>query len=169
MQSPRLSWCGILFKKKTTTKNKKTCLAHVDTPINNSKKQVVHCNYLKRVMRDCLGCLIVESGKNHANGNMLREKRFPFFLPHWPFPQQLYKAQHLSRIWSGTMSNCLFVLNVPATCKCISEMDLLRQFYVLPLWDRSCRPNFPSHPVTIYWQRANQSQRWPYNARRLAG
>ena len=51
----------------------------------------------------------------------------------------------------------------------ISGMDLLRQFYVLPHWDRSCRSNFLPHPVTVYWHRADQSQRWPYNARRLAG
>ena len=62
-----------------------------------------------------------------------------------------------------------WLLNVPATCECISGTDLLRQFYVLPHWDRSCRSNFPSHPVTVYWHRANQSQWWPYNARRLAG
>ena len=62
-----------------------------------------------------------------------------------------------------------WLLNVPATCECISGTDLLRQFYVLPHWDRSCRSNLPSHPVTVYWHRANQSQRWPYNARRLAG
>ena len=43
------------------------------------------------------------------------------------------------------------------------------QFYVLPHWDRSCRSNFLSHPVTVYWHQADQSQRWPYNARRLAG
>ena len=42
-------------------------------------------------------------------------------------------------------------------------------FFVLPHWDRSCISNFPSHPVTVYWHRADQSQRWPYNARRLAG
>ena len=67
---------------------------------------------------------------------------------------------------------CLFVgwlANVPATCECISETDLLRQFYVLPHWDRSCRSNFPSHTVTVYWNWANQSQHWPYNARHLAG
>ena len=67
---------------------------------------------------------------------------------------------------------CLFVcclLNVPASCECISGTDLHRQFYVLPHWDRSCRSNFPSHPVTVYWHRADQSQRWPYNARRLGG
>ena len=64
---------------------------------------------------------------------------------------------------------CCWMLNVPATCKCISGTGLLRQFHVLPHWDRSCRPNFPSHPVTVYWPRANQSQHWPYNTRRLAG
>ena len=62
-----------------------------------------------------------------------------------------------------------WLLNVPATCECISGTDLLRQLYVLPHWDRSCRPNFPSCPVTVYWHRANQFQHWPYNARRLAG
>ena len=67
---------------------------------------------------------------------------------------------------------CLFVcwlLSIPATCECISGTDLLRQFYVLPHWDRSCRSNFPSHPVTVYWHWADQSQHWPYKARRLAG
>ena len=43
------------------------------------------------------------------------------------------------------------------------------QFYVLPHWDRRCRSNFLPHPVTVYWHRVDQSQRWPYNARRLAG
>ena len=64
--------------------------------------------------------------------------------------------------WQGFVC---WLLNVPATCKCISGKDLLRQFYVLPHWDRSCRPNFPSHPVTVCWHRANQSQHWPCNAR----
>ena len=59
---------------------------------------------------------------------------------------------------------CFFVgwlLNVPATCKCISGMHLLRQFYMLPHWNRSCRSNFLPHPVTVYWHQADQSQRWP--------
>ena len=63
----------------------------------------------------------------------------------------------------------VWLLNVPATCECISGTDLHRQFYVLPHWDRSCRSNFPSHLVTVYWHRADQSQCWPYNAMRLAG
>ena len=62
-----------------------------------------------------------------------------------------------------------WLLNVPATCECFSGTDQLRQFEVLPHWDRRCRSNFPSHPVTVYWHRADQSQRWPYNAKRLAG
>ena len=36
-------------------------------------------------------------------------------------------------------------------------------------WIRSCIPNFPSQPATVHWHRANQSQHWPYNDRRLAG
>ena len=55
------------------------------------------------------------------------------------------------------------LLNVSATCKCISGMDLLRQLYILPHWDRSCRSNILSHPVTVYWHRTNQSQCWPCN------
>ena len=51
-----------------------------------------------------------------------------------------------------------WLLIVPATCECISGTDLQRQFYVLPHWDRSCRSNFPSHPVTVYWHQADQSQ-----------
>ena len=51
-----------------------------------------------------------------------------------------------------------WLLNVPATCKCISGTDLLRQFYVWPHQDRSCRSNFLSHPITVYLHRANQSQ-----------
>ena len=62
---------------------------------------------------------------------------------------------------------CLLI--IPETCQCISGTDLLRQFYVLPHWDRSCRSNFLPHPVTVYWHRADQSQHWPYNTRRLVG
>ena len=62
-----------------------------------------------------------------------------------------------------------WLLNVPATGQYISGTDLLRQFYVLPHWDRSWRSNVLPHPVTVYWHRADQSQCWPYNARRLAG
>ena len=77
---------------------------------------------------------------------------------------------NVGRGWESVQG--LFVgwlLNVPATCECISGTYLLRQFYVLPHWDRSCRFNFPSHPVTVYWHWVNQSQHWPYNARRMAG
>ena len=37
-----------------------------------------------------------------------------------------------------------WLLNVPATCLCISGMDLLRQLNVLSHWYRSCRSNFLS-------------------------
>ena len=45
--------------------------------------------------------------------------------------------------------------------QCISGTDLLRQEYSLPHWDRSCRSNFLSRPVTAYRHQANQSQRRP--------
>ena len=70
--------------------------------------------------------------------------------------------------WGSVVAVC-WLLNAQATCKSISGTDLLRQFYVLPLCNRSCRSHFPTHPVTVYWHPANQSQHWPYNARRLAG
>ena len=83
-------------------------------------------------------------------------------------------VMHLSHLydWPHPVCTDMFVcwlLNAPATCECTSGTDLLWQFYLLPHWDRSCSPNCPSHQVTVYWHRADQSQRWPYNARRLAG
>ena len=71
--------------------------------------------------------------------------------------------------WVRSWAEVCWLLDVPATCKCISGTDLHRQFDVLPHWDGSCRSNFPSRPVTVYWHRADQSQRWPYDTRRLAG
>ena len=61
------------------------------------------------------------------------------------------------------------LLYVPATCWRISGTDLIRQFYVLSHWDRSCRSNFGSHPVKRYWHQAENSHRWLCNFRRLAG
>ena len=45
-------------------------------------------------------------------------------------------------------------------------MNLFRQ-NVLLCWDRNCRSNFLSPPVTVYWHQANWSQCWLYNARCL--
>ena len=77
-----------------------------------------------------------------------------------------YESHQLS---AGPVVVVGWLLNVPATCECISGTDLLGQFYVLPHWDRSSRSNFLPHPVTVNWHRADQSQRWSYNNRRLAG
>ena len=45
-----------------------------------------------------------------------------------------------------------WLLNVPATCECISGADLLRQFNVLPHWDRSCRPKtFHLTQLEVCW------------------
>ena len=69
---------------------------------------------------------------------------------------------NISVHWPGLGGDVVcWLLNVSATSKCISGTDLLRQLYVLPHWDRSCRSDFPSNPVTVYWHWANQSQHWP--------
>ena len=96
--------------------------------------------------------------KGTSNPSLKEEKRRNSYRQ-W----QISSVKGLSRV---KVVVC-WLLNVPATCKCISGTDLLRQFYVLPHWDRSCRSNSPSHLVTAYWHRADQSQCWPYNARRL--
>ena len=65
-------------------------------------------------------------------------------------------------------NRALFVaclLNVPATCKCISETDLLGQFCLLSHWEKSCRSNLLSHPVTVNWHRASHSWYWPLNVK----
>ena len=43
----------------------------------------------------------------------------------------------------------------------------LRQFYMLPHSDKSCKSKFLSHPVIVFWQHTNQSQCWPNNDWRL--
>ena len=47
--------------------------------------------------------------------------------------------------------------------------DLIYQLNDLPHRDRRYRSHFLSHQVTVYWHWPNQSQCWPYNAKRLAG
>ena len=89
------------------------------------------------------------------------------FLPSLPLLLSFFFCQLCRPPLQGLVS--CWLLNVPATCECISGTDLLRQFYVLPHWDRSCRSNSPPHPVTVCWHWADQSQRWPYNVWRLAG
>ena len=63
--------------------------------------------------------------------------------------------------WERERDVVCWLLNFPATCKCISGTDLLRQVYMLPQWDRSCGSNFLSHPITVYWHRATSSSTDP--------
>ena len=42
------------------------------------------------------------------------------------------------------------LLNVLATCQCISGMDLLGQFYVCHTEIEVADQTFPSHTVTVY-------------------
>ena len=82
----------------------------------------------------------------------------------WPWDRvtRVESGEYVSLQWDVVPG---WLLNVPATCECIPGTDLLRQVYLLPHWDRSYRPNFPSHTVTVYWHRADQSQHWSYIAR----
>ena len=61
---------------------------------------------------------------------------------------------------------CLLVAQRPSNMLVHLMNGSVRHFYVFSYWDRSCRSNFLPHPVKVYWQKANQSQRWPYNASR---
>ena len=62
---------------------------------------------------------------------------------------ELGRSSSRRKLYTKTVVVC-WLFNVPATCECISGTDLLRQFYVLPHYYRSCRSKFPSHPVTVY-------------------
>ena len=69
----------------------------------------------------------------------------PNFLIHGRYRRYINVVRKAFNVSSLSVG---WLLNVPATCKCISGTDLLRQFYVLPHWDRNCRSNFLPHPVT---------------------
>ena len=56
-----------------------------------------------------------------------------------------------------SLSCVCWLLDVPATRYCISGTDLLRQLYILPHWDNSCRLNLLSRLVTLYYHRVNQT------------
>ena len=77
----------------------------------------------------------------------------------------LLQFNHNSPAFTGIPRVIRWLRDILVACKYISEIDLLRQLHVLPHWDRSCRSKFLSHPVTVYWHRANQSQHWSCNAR----
>ena len=60
-------------------------------------------------------------------------------------------SRHQLSAHTSVVRVCCFLgcLNDPAICQCISWTDLLRQVYVLPHRDRSCRSDLP-HPVKVY-------------------
>ena len=57
-----------------------------------------------------------------------------------------------SYVWSWCFWCWLF--NIPATSYCMSGRIFPDR---MSHWDRSCRTSLLSHPLTIYWHRANQS------------
>ena len=63
-----------------------------------------------------------------------------------PHTQHSQTAQHCHFIITLTGVVCWFF----AWCPSNMQVYLLRQVYVLPHWDRSCRSNFLSPQVTVY-------------------
>ena len=61
------------------------------------------------------------------------------------------------------------LLSVPAPCYCILGDGSPKTIVRAATLRQKLQIKLPSHPVTVNWHRANQSGRWPYNARRLAG
>ena len=85
-----------------------------------------------------------------------------------PPPPHLAGRQHRRRKYTclvlvGWFLFGGFVSQQHANVSHFSGTDLLRQFYMLPHWDGSCRSNFLSYQVKAHWHWANQC--WPYNAR----
>ena len=92
--------------------------------------------------------------------------------PEWCISSMIYSRD--TPFWSGTLNIHpwktlrgrddqgrasevrLFLGNMH--CVCLRDGGQLIHLYVPPHWDRSRRPNLLSHPVTVYWQRANQSK-----------
>ena len=110
----------------------------------------------------CDVCLVVGclSSQQHASVSQGRICEDNFTCCHteiflWP---PSIKFGHGSTSWLSCLFDCC---SVACGCRDRCGRNNLR--------DRSCRPTFPSHPVTVYWHRANKSQCWPENTRRLAG
>ena len=82
---------------------------------------------------------------------------------HLHFFYHSLSADHL-RLFVGLLVGCLTSQQHASV-----SQGRICSIYMLPHWHRSCRSNFLSHPVTVYWQWADQSQCWPKNARHLAG
>ena len=81
----------------------------------------------------------------------------------------LLEAQRHGQKDRQICTKLLFVLHVVSNkiAMCTSGMGPLRQWYILPHWDKSCRSHLQSHPVPVYWHHANQSLNWPFKARGL--
>ena len=99
----------------------------------------------------------------YSYGSKMEKRRASFMqvgYDLWPTgPASVFvRGQPSGESWEvGGLLAC-WLLNVQATCVCISGTELLRQLYVLPHWEKkSHRSHFLSHPVTVYWHRADQS------------
>ena len=70
----------------------------------------------------------------------------------------LYSADRIIVCW---------LFNVPATC--VSQGRICSDNFRCCHTDIRVADQVFHHPVTVYWHRANQSQHWPCNTRRVAG
>ena len=165
---------GVTVNCTTQTKegNSTTGLmySYAPTTLAHTHKHRRYCTHKRKKVRrrstfmwslnslaKCFGQFEDKSGPI-SNKVCLRNPRLPLYarkgFPPWSPPSFLNQGLTCD-VWytdttqrSRTLVDCL--LNVKATCLCISGTDLFRQFYVLPHWDRRCRYNFVSHPVTVY-------------------
>ena len=101
--------------------------------------------------------------KNFDNNGQFFCSPFPSFF----IPLGQYGSQGKTE---DSRDNCLFVGCLTSQQHVsVSQGQICSDNFTCCHTDRSCRSNFPSHPVTEYWHWANQSQHWPYNTRYLAG
>ena len=79
-------------------------------------------------------------------------KAHKFILHSINFCTMMYPHFLKDFTWSAAMvCLCLTHLLSQQHAACTSALDLLRQLYVLPHWDRSWRSSLLSHLVTVSW------------------
>ena len=74
-------------------------------------------------------------------------------------------ASWLTWKWTNRKLVVCQLLNIPAACLvCLGHWSLI-QLHLLSHWNRSCKSDLLSYPVSVYWHWAEQSQHLPCDAR----
>ena len=85
-------------------------------------------------------------GLNHVQVEKKKKKEKPNTSICWKSCDRrrlnLYKTKANKSENEQWIALSCWLRSVPATCLCISGMDLLRHLYVLPHWDKSCSQTF---------------------------